>query len=124
MYGPARLLNELIELGHDAELIAVGDLNFAVLRKYEVGFGRFTGRTIDLALPATPDFPRSVGSSIHVRATPQLLELQNIPNVMNIIASPLGPDWRYWSHNFQWTGECDRSAARLLYQINGIFERA
>jgi hypothetical protein len=123
MYGPSRLLSEIIELGHEAELARAGDLDFAIMKKYEVAFGRFAGRMIDLGLPATPDFPRSVGSSIHVRAIPQLLECQNIPNVMNIIASPLGPDWRYWSHNFNWAGECNRSAARLLYQINGIFER-
>jgi hypothetical protein len=42
---------------------------------------------------------------------------------MNIIASPLGPEWRYWSHNFNWGGERERSAARLLFQVNAIFER-
>lgn len=123
IYGPARLLAELIELGHTAELVRAGDLDYAIIRGFDVPVGRFAGRRIDLGLPATPDFPRSVGASIHVRADPQLLEYQNIPNVMNIITSALGSDWRYWSHNFNWSGERDRSAARLLYQINGIFDR-
>ena len=77
-----------------------------------------------MALPAPPDYPRSAGASIHVRADPQLLEYENVPNVRNIIQSPLGPGWRYWSHNFIWAGERERSAARLLAQINAIFERA
>jgi hypothetical protein len=123
MYGPERLLKEVTELGHTGELRRAGDLDFVVISDYVVLIGRFQDRIIDLGLPATPDFPRSVGSSIHVCASPQLLESQNIPNVMNIIASPLGPDWRYWSHNFNWNGECERSAARLLSQINAIFER-
>lgn len=123
MYGPSRLLAELLELGQSAELVRAGDLDFAVVSAYEIRFGRFAGRTIDLGIPAPPDFPRSVGASIQVRADPQLLDYQNIPNRMNIIASPLGQEWRYWSHNFSWSGERNRSAARLLYQINGIFDR-
>lgn len=123
MFGPARFLEEVLALGYPAEARQGGDLNFVVITEYEVMLGRFRGRLIGLGLPATPDFPRSVGSAIHVRAEPQLLECQNIPNVMNIVASPLGGDWRYWSHNFNWGGERDRSAARLMYQINTIFDR-
>lgn len=124
MYGPARLLKELQELGYDAQLVRAGGLDFVVIAGYEVPHGRFAGRVIDLGLPAPPDFPRSVGSSIHVRATPQLLEYQNVPNVRNIKDSALGAEWRYWSHNFNWAGERERSAARLMYQVNTIFARA
>jgi hypothetical protein len=124
IYGPPRLRDELEGLGFVAEPIRAGDLDFVILRDFEIQVGRFTGRVIDLGLPATPDFPRSVGSSIHVRCNPQLLEYQNVPNVLNIIQSALGPEWRYWSFNFNWRGERDRSAARLLYHINAVFERA
>jgi hypothetical protein len=123
MYGPSRLLSELVELGYTADTIRIGDIDFVIVRKYQIELGRFAGRVIDLGLPATPDFPRTVGSSIQIRANPQLLEYQSIPNVMNIIQSPLGNDWRYWSHNFNWSGECNRSTARLLYKINAIFDR-
>ena len=124
MYGPSRLLAELKAMQHDATLVRAKDLDFAILQEYEVKLGRFAGRVIDLGLPATPDFPRSVGASIHVRADPQLLDYGNVPNVRNIIESPLGPEWRYWSHNFNWAGERERSAARLLAHVNAIFERA
>jgi hypothetical protein len=90
-----------------------------------VPLGRFAGRTIDLGIPATPDFPRTVGASIHVRCSPQLLEkTDSAPNIRNIIDSPLGAEWRYWSNNFAWQGEAERSAARLMSKINGVFERA
>ncbi len=125
MYGPERLITELCELGHAAELMAVNGNSFAVIRDFEVPLGRFAGRTIDLGIPTTPDFPRSVGASIHVRCTPQLFEkTDTVPNVRNITDSGLGPEWRYWSHNFGWQGEMERSAARLMAKINGVFERA
>lgn len=125
MYGPGRLIRELQGLGHTTELVTAQGTPFALVQEYEVPVGRFAGRVIDLAIPASPDFPRSVGSSIHVRASPQLLEKSDsVPNVRNIVDSPLGPDWRYWSHNFHWQGEAERSAARLLATINGIFDGA
>lgn len=130
MYGVERLISELRALGYGATAVrgqqpgSTEILDFGVIEGYEVQLGRFVGRVIQLGLPAPPDFPKSVGASIHVCADPQLLEYGQVANERNIQQSALGPEWRYWSHNFQWSGERDRSAARLLAQINGIFERA
>ena len=124
MYGLDRLVADLTAMGFTVTPTQAGDLAFAVVTEFRVEFGRFAGRVIDLGLPAPPNYPISVGSSIHVRATPQLLEFENVPNVRNIIASPLGPEWRYWSHNFGWAGETERSTARLMGQVRAIFERA
>jgi hypothetical protein len=125
VYGPDRLIAELVELGHDAERVTADGQTFAVIPRYEVPLGRFAGRVIDLGIAAPLDFPRSVGASIHVRSSPQLLEkTDTVPNVRNITDSVLGPEWRYWSHNFAWPGETERSAARLMAKINGVFERA
>lgn len=129
-YGPERLRAELEALGHAADLVAGTDgLQYAVVPGYHVAAGRFAGRAIDLGIPALPNFPLAVGSSIHVRAEPQLLEygtVQGAGNVLvhNVIASPLGPAWRYWSKNFNWPGEQERSAARLMRQINAVFAHA
>ncbi len=65
----------------------------------------------------------SVHAAIHIKADPQLYEHKdNIPTVRNVTASVLGPEWRYWSKNFCWNGE--KSARRLVSQINSIFENA
>jgi len=124
IYGPPRLIAELQALGHPAEEhLAQDGSRFALIPGFVVSCGRFTGRQIDLALQATADFPRTVASAIHVRANPQLFDYQDTqPNVRNITQSILGPDWRYWSHNFGWQGE--KSARRLMSQINGIFVNA
>jgi hypothetical protein len=125
MYGIQRLLHELRALGFDVrELVAPDGTNFAAIAAFMVQVGRFAGREIELAVQATPDFPITVASAVHVRANPQLYNIgDNVPNVRNITKSALGPDWTYWSHNFGWAGG-ERSARRLISQINGIFERA
>lgn len=123
IYGPARLFAELQQLGYTVELVTAGGHQFVVIRGYEVQLGRFGGRVIDLGLQTTPDFPRTVASAIHVRSTPHLFDLgDTVPNVRNIQPSALGGEWRYWSHNFGWSGE--KNARRLLSQINKIFNDA
>ena len=122
MFGPARLEQDLRDLGFEVEMMTARGQAFAVIRNYEVQAGRFQGRTIDLGLPAPPNFPQTVGSAIHVRAAPQFVDKQDTkPGVRNILDSPLGPEWRYWSLNF---GQGDHSTRRLLSQINGVFARA
>jgi hypothetical protein len=124
MYGPDRLIAELAELGYVPMLtIAADGTPFAVIAGFVVPCGRFIDRVIDLGLHATPDFPRTVASAIHVRAHPQLFDIADTqPNVRNITTSALGSEWRYWSHNFGWNQE--RSARRLMSQINQIFANA
>ncbi len=124
MYGAPRFLEDLQALGHEAGLVAAPDgTPFVVITGFVVPCGRFIDREIDVGLQATPDFPRTVASAIHVRADPQLFEQGDcVPNVRNIAASVLGPEWCYWSHNFGWQDE--RSARRLMSQVNRIFANA
>lgn len=123
-YGTDRLVADLAALGHNVEKRTVNSAEFAVIPAYEIAVGQFAHRIIDLGIQATSDFPRSVHAAIHVRADPQLYEVvHSVPKVRNIVASQLGPDWRYWSYNFGWAGG-ERSARRLMSQINTIFERA
>jgi len=124
MYGLERLVADLRDLGYEVqEVAAANGQRFAVISQFPVPGGRFTDRVIDLGLQGTLDFPRTVASAVHVRANPQLYDLADtVPNVRNITQSLLGPDWRYWSHNFGWQGE--RSARRLMSQVNGIFLNA
>lgn len=124
VYGPDRLLGDLRDLGYGVdEMVAPDGTRFAVVREFVVPTGRFVGRVIDVAVQATPDFPRSVASAIHISAAPQLFECSDTqPNVRNITSSALGVEWRYWSHNFGWQGE--KTARRLISQINGILDKA
>ncbi len=121
--GAERLVADIQALGYTVETRTINGSVFAVLPEYEVAVGQFAGRVIDLGIQATADFPRSVQAAIHVRAEPQLYEMHSVPNVRTVMASQLGADWRYWSHNFGWAGE-ERTARRLMSQINTIFERA
>lgn len=124
MYGPERLIHDLEALGYVVEAVKLEQANYAVILGYEVPLGVFQGRKIDLGIPATADFPRTVGASIHVKASPQLYDYSDtLPGTRNIIQSNLGPEWRYWSHNFGWSGT-EKSARRLINQIKGIFAHA
>jgi hypothetical protein len=119
-FGPDRFIEDLQALGLKVEKVEVQPgVIFAVTPEFLIEAGKFEGRVIGLGLQCTADFPRSVHSSIHVKATPQLYDTQNIPNVRNIQASLLGPEWRYWSKNFNWTNE--RNARQLISKINRIF---
>jgi hypothetical protein len=114
-------LNDLTALGYSPELQKV-DQNqfFAILGNYLINYGSFQGRIIDLGLPALLDYPRLVGPSIHVKAHPQLLELQNVSGKLNVINSPLGSEWRYWS--FRLKAYPERTAMQLMNQVNSIFK--
>lgn len=122
--GQDRLANELVELGYEPKLETARDQNqYVVFEGYTILLGKFVGRVIDLGFLATPDFPASVAAAIHVRADPQLFEKKDsVPNVRNIIDSELGPDWRYWSINFNW--KSGHSARRLMSKINAVFQNA
>ena len=124
MFGLDRMISDLHVLGFDrVERMTVnGGTKFAVIRDYMVPVGRFAGSVIDLAIPAPADYPKTFGSSIHVRANPQLLECGSVANVRNITASKLGEEWRYWSKNFNGSrGTGERDTRRLLSQINEVF---
>lgn len=124
MFGAAKLVSELRALDFDAEIFrGADDQEYVVIHNYEVLVGRFIGRVIELAVFPMADYPRNVASAIHVKADPQLFETKDsVPNVRNITDSAIGPEWRYWSHNFNWTTE--RDARRLISQINTIFNNA
>ena len=122
--GQDRLSNDLMNMGYEVEKIAASDGNkFTVIHNFKVPLGRFAGRVIDLGILAMPDFPQSIGSSIHVNADPQLFDYSDTtPNIRNITKSALGDEWRYWSKRFDWSK--DKTTRRLMSLIHGVFENA
>ncbi len=123
LYGIDRFLQDLSEIGYSFEkLVGADNVNYAIIQNFEVPVGRFQGRIIDLGIPIPNDYPRLVGSSIQIKATPQLLEYTDtIPNVRNVIVSQLGLEWRYWS--FRLEAFPENTTQNLILQINGIFQR-
>lgn len=123
LYGIDRFLEDLVNLGHSCiKGIGTDGIQFAIIQDFEIQTGKFQGRIIDLGIPIPNDYPRLIGSSIHVKASPQLLDYTDtIPNVRNIIGSSLGADWRYWS--FRLSIHPENTTSNILYQIHGIFQR-
>ena len=123
MYGNDRFISDFAELGYQLELVKGGDnQTYAVFKNFEVPIGQFSGKIIDLAIIVPPDYPRIVGSSIHIKSNPQLFEkTDTIPGVRNIIDSGLGTEWRYWSFAFK--AEPEDTAKHLMSQIVGVFKR-
>lgn len=124
MDGPERFFQDLEALGLSNERVTTPDGQaFAVFRSFEVPSGRFQGRLIDLALPAVISYPQAVAACIHVCSSPPLFDyLDSLPNVRNIIQSPLGEEWRYWSRAFAWSS--DHTLLDLMSQINTVFHHA
>lgn len=123
LYGIDRFLQDLSELEYAPEkVVTANNANYAVIRDFEVPVGRFQGRIIDLGIPVPNDYPRLVGTSLQIKSNPHLLEYSDsIPNVRNVIESPLGQEWRYWSFRFEACSE--NTIQNLIYQIHGIFQR-
>jgi hypothetical protein len=121
-YGPSRLTEDLQNLGYSINSISASNgKDFVQIENYKVKTGRFEGRVIDLAIPAPNEYPRTVGPSIHIKSDPVLLDKQDtLHNKRNIIESPLGGQWRYWSFRFNLNSE--NPTKDLMSQINGIFK--
>jgi hypothetical protein len=116
------LLRDLLAQGYGTAS-SLRDANggmYALVPEFEIPAGTFAGRVIDLAIPAPPDYPRGGIASIHVRSAPHLVGKGNT-GTRNVIDSPLGIDWQYWSYQFQLRPI--NTTSELLAQINGVFRR-
>lgn len=124
IFGPDRLRADLTAIGFPAKRASARDgTPFVVIPGFEVPCGRFVGRVIDLGLQATADYPVTIAAAIHVRSDPHLLDISDtVPGRRNIIESPLGPEWRYWSHNLGWSEP--KTGRRLISKVNKVFEDA
>jgi len=122
-FGHERLIEDLKGLGFDQVSVIkdTGNTTYALIPNYEIPAGSFAGQLVDLAIPAPADFPRSTGSSIHLRKVPHLVGFGNVPVLRNVIPSNLGTQWQYWSYRFIINSTCPTS--QLMSQINGIFRK-
>ncbi len=122
-YGIEKIFSDIKQLGFNVEKINnVRGVDYVVIREFMISVGKFIGKVIDLAIPVPIDYPRTCGSCIHVKSQPHLLDKRDtLSGIRNIIDSPLGDEWRYWSFRFQISHA--HPTQDLISQINGIFRR-
>jgi hypothetical protein len=78
-----------------------------------VPLGSKIGETIRLGLEAPPDFPLSPPPGPHI--APRLSHPSGA-----VHASPLGPDWCYWSRPFSGWAATTRTAAEYLSHVRNL----
>jgi hypothetical protein len=120
--GAQRLIQDLCDQGYkETRLLADSNgMQYVAIPEFVIPAGNFAGRIINLAIPAPTDYPRSTIASIHIQVIPHLVSFGNTGS-RNVIASPLGVDWQYWSYQFQISPT--NPTSKLLAQINAIFRQ-
>ncbi|KAF5037085.1 hypothetical protein DSECCO2_568380 [anaerobic digester metagenome] len=121
VYGKERLYADLQQMGYIVEYQNDSNgLDYVTIKDHVIDIGQFKGRVIDLSLLVRSDYPRTIGSCIHVKSDPILLDYNDSDRIKrNIIKSNLGEEWRYWSFTFNLSS--DNPTQDLMAQINGIF---
>lgn len=103
-------LTEVRETHPDATL-SDGDL---VVFSYEIPVGGRLGESIRLAVTRVSDWPLSCPPGPHV--SPRLGHPDG-----NIHASPLGPDWEYWSRPFPGWAHSLRTFKAYMAHVRALF---
>lgn len=120
MIGIDRFVQDLhyAGFGQTAILEDAAGMKYAVIEDYVIPAGSFSGKAISLAIPVPADYPRSAMASIHIKATPHLVPFAHT-GTRNVIQSPLGGEWQYWSYLFSIRG--DNPTFQIMSKINAIF---
>jgi hypothetical protein len=90
---------------------------FAVYRDIEVEAGRFHGAKLSLLAVPIPDDPMLPPPGFHT--VPHL----GVIGDRNVHASPLGPEWAYWSRPIPGYMP-SQGAARILSHLRSVFRDA
>jgi hypothetical protein len=120
MIGINKLAQDLSDLNYPNVQVVSDNQGqaYALIPTFLIPAGSFTGRVIELAIPAPQDFPRSPPFSIHIRTNPHLVPSGQTAK-RNVIPSNLGSDWQYWSYQFRVHPE--NPTTELMSQINEVF---
>jgi hypothetical protein len=111
-------INGLRALGYQVEEHGDNKISFS----YEVPVGRFMGQLIKLGFQVNDDFPANPPGGPHV--SPKLLPLQSGGQHPSgqILASPFGDDWEYWSRPYPNWHATDRSVKAYMAHIRHLFD--
>lgn len=108
--------NDLVEFlrGLGLTVETAQDVNghpYTVVRQVTITAGSLVGRVCDVALARCQSVPYMVASAIHTR--PALVPM-DMKGPLRTQASPLGPDWQYWSRRFDRPPTPQRVWAHIL----------
>ncbi len=101
-----RGLGFTVEAAHDSN-----GHPYTVVRQVTLPAGSLAGRTCDIALARCQSVPYIVAPAIHTR--PALVPM-DMNGPLRTQASPLGPDWQYWSRRFDRPPAPQRVWAHIL----------
>lgn len=99
---------------------AAQDVNghpYTVIRQVTITAGSLAGRTCDVALARCQSVPYMVAPAIHTR--PALVPM-DMNGPLRTQASPLGPDWQYWSRRFDRPPNAQRVWAHILTVLGEV----
>lgn len=89
------LEKHLEDIGFQTELLSSSDQRvYLVLKGISIEAGSLAGKTCDVAVLRSTENPWVPEAALHVR--PALVPMGH----RNTQASPLGPEWQYWSRRF------------------------
>jgi hypothetical protein len=90
---------------------------FFVVADYEIPYGQNQGKKVTVAFPIPLDYPTTAPYGMHIKI-PHNLE----GNISSIGASPLGPDWQFWSRKVNSWDVGNRNARVYLEYVNRWLE--
>lgn len=111
-------INGLRVLGYEIQEYGDNRLSF----QYTVSVGRFMDQVIRIGLQVNDDFPANPPPGPHV--SPRILPLQNGGQHPSgqVLASPFGDDWEYWSRPYPEWQRTDRSVKSYMAHIRHLFD--
>lgn len=102
-------------LGLTVETIIGADAGrYIAVRSFAVPAGALAGRTCDAAVRREESVPYIPPAAIHTR--PALVPM----GTLNTQASPIGPDWQYWSRRFDHPPTPARLWAHILTVLTEV----
>jgi hypothetical protein len=111
-------ISQLQALGHPVEEPATDFVSI----DYEIPVGKFTGKTVTMALQLHGKFPMEPPPGPHFK--PHLLPVTGGGGCHPfgaIHGSPLGTDWQYWSRPFKDWNRTERTVKCYLAHIRNLF---
>jgi hypothetical protein len=111
----ADLQGYLSSVGYSVESIVGSDTqSYLVIKGISIASGKLAGKSCDVAVMLNSGVPWVPQSAVHTK--PFLVE----PGTLNTQASPIGPDWLYWSRRFDHALEPKAFLAHILTVLNEV----